>query len=62
MILLKILYEKTLSQKILQNKNTVKHTLKLVQNSYILKLFNLYINEKNNLNEFKNIYKNNLLS
>ena len=62
MILLKILYEKTLSQKILQNKNTIKRTLKLVQNLYILKLFNLYINEKNKLNEFTNIYKNNLLS
>ena len=35
--------------------------LNVIQITYILKLFNIYIIEKNKLNEFKETYKNNLL-
>ena len=44
-----------------QKKILKKKKLKLVKDLYHFKLFNLYIMKYNKLNEFEEIYKNNLL-
>ena len=44
-----------------EKKILKKKKLKLVKDLYHFKLFNLYIMKYNKLNEFEEIYKNNLL-